>query len=288
MRNMSSRNGTATLTLPKNVTSPVSASNGYCMIGTEASENQPANSTKLIESSLPVCGKLNDAGTMTSGSCCCDSSTPALATSVRLDSMSTGSTMKRSPATKAVIRPLRVSAKISRARIGVSAATSPGSTQRLTSSDTPTYEIRNTCRRPSCSRLSVPAAVAAMANSPYGVSWTMNLVARESAALATCSRSSRYCLAVEANHRDAEDDGKQHHRRDDVVGERVERIRGNVEIDEVERRPPLDERRAEECRRFRVRKGQRHEHRVEETDQPERHEHGARAQAEPAGFGAPQ
>ena len=136
MRNMSRRNGTATLTLPKNVTSPVSASCGYWVIGTGESANHPANRTKLIERSLPVCGKLNDAGTMTSGSCCCISSRPERATSVRLASISTGSTMKRSPATNAVMRPSRVNAKMSRARMGVSAATRPGSTQRLTSSDT--------------------------------------------------------------------------------------------------------------------------------------------------------
>ena len=36
--------------------------------GTAASANQPANRMKLSDSSLPVCGKLNDAGTITSGS----------------------------------------------------------------------------------------------------------------------------------------------------------------------------------------------------------------------------
>ena len=62
IRNRSSRNGTATLRLPKNVTSPVSASRGYSASGTAASANHPANRMKLIDSSFPVWGKLNDAG----------------------------------------------------------------------------------------------------------------------------------------------------------------------------------------------------------------------------------
>ena len=44
--------------------------------------------------------------------------------------------MKRSPATNAVMSASRLSVKMSRIRIGVSAATSPGSTHRLTSSAT--------------------------------------------------------------------------------------------------------------------------------------------------------
>ena len=62
--------------------------------------------------------------------------------SVRLACMRPGSTMNRSPAMKAVISASRDSPRMSLARIGVSAATSPGSTHRLTSSATATYATR--------------------------------------------------------------------------------------------------------------------------------------------------
>ena len=91
---------------------------------------------KLIDSSFPVWGKLNEAGTMTSGRFASPPTPAPRSTSVRLDSISTGSTMKRSPATKAVMSASRLSEKMSRIRIGVSAATRPGSTHRLTSSAT--------------------------------------------------------------------------------------------------------------------------------------------------------
>ena len=45
--------------------------------GTIVSENQPANRTKLSDSSLPACGKLNDVGTITSGSDSSSGSSPA-------------------------------------------------------------------------------------------------------------------------------------------------------------------------------------------------------------------
>ena len=94
---------------------------------------------KLIDSSLPVWGKLNDAGTMTSGSVALPLDAGVWrASSVLLASVSAGSTTNRSPATTAVISESRVRLKISRARTGVSAATSPGSTHRLTSSATAT------------------------------------------------------------------------------------------------------------------------------------------------------
>ena len=88
-------------------------------------------------------------------------------------------------------------------------------------------------------------------------------------------------LALEADDRHAEDDREQHDRRHDVVRQRVERVRRDVEVDEVEGRAPLEERRAEERRRLHVRKRQRHEHREVKADDPERHQHGAGAQAEP-------
>ena len=67
MRKASSRKGTAAVRLPKKVSSPVAASTGYDVSGMSTLANQPANSTKLSDSSLPVCGKLNEAGTITSG-----------------------------------------------------------------------------------------------------------------------------------------------------------------------------------------------------------------------------
>ena len=89
---------------------------------------------KLIDSSLPLCGKLNDAGTMTSGSASVSrSASPCRPMSVLLASMSAGRTMKRSPATNAVISASRGALSTSPCGIGVSAATRPGSTQRLTS-----------------------------------------------------------------------------------------------------------------------------------------------------------
>ena len=58
--------------------------------------------------------------------------------SVRLACIRPGSTMKRSPAMNAVMSESRDSPSMSLARIGVSAATSPGSTHRLTSRATAT------------------------------------------------------------------------------------------------------------------------------------------------------
>ena len=81
---------------------------------------------------------------------------------------------------------------------------------------------------------------------------------------------------------DPEDDREEDDRRHDVVGQRIERVRRNIEIDEVEGRPALEERGAEERRRLGRREGQRHEHRERQAHDPERDQHGAGAQAEPA------
>ena len=89
-------------------------------------------------------------------------------------------------------------------------------------------------------------------------------------------------LALEADDRDPEDDREEDDRRHDVVGQRVERVGRNIEIDEVEGRPALEERGAEERRRLGRREGQRHEHRERQAHGPERHHDGAGAQAEPA------
>ena len=80
-----------------------------------ASANQPANRMKLRDSSLPVCGKLKEAGTMTSGRVAAPESASACRSiSVRLASMRVGSTMNRSPATNAVSSASRVSSKMFR------------------------------------------------------------------------------------------------------------------------------------------------------------------------------
>ena len=91
-------------------------------------------------------------------------------------------------------------------------------------------------------------------------------------------------FAVEADDGDAKDDREQHHGGHDVVRQRVEGIGRNVEVDEIERRPAFEERRAEERGRLDRRERQRHQHRVEQANRPERHEHGAGAQAQPPGF----
>jgi hypothetical protein len=93
---------------------------------------------KLIESSLAVWGKLNDAGTMTSGR----SARPLeagvwRASRVLHDSFSTGRTMNRSPATVAVISASR-SARRSRGPDRRQRGDEPGSTHRPTSSATAT------------------------------------------------------------------------------------------------------------------------------------------------------
>jgi hypothetical protein len=53
-------------------------------------------------------------------------------------------------------------------------------------------------------------------------------------------------LSLHADERHAHDHREEHDCGHDVVGQRVEGIRRDVEVDEVERRRPIDERRAEE------------------------------------------
>ena len=60
-------------------------------------------------------------------------------------------------------------------------------------------------------------------------------------------------LLFDADERHADDDREQHDRGDNVVGQRVEGVRGDVERNEVEGRALLDEGRAEERRRLRLR-----------------------------------
>ena len=81
----------------------------------------------------------------------------------------------------------------------------------------------------------MPAAVAASAKIPYGVSWTMKRVAAGDRRAGHAEHVEQHFLALDADQGNPEDDREQHDRRDDVVRERIERIRGNVEADEVER-----------------------------------------------------
>ena len=92
-------------------------------------------------------------------------------------------------------------------------------------------------------------------------------------------------LALEPDHGNPENDREEDHRRHDVVGERVERIRRYIQVDEVERRPALEERRAEECGGLDCRERQRHQQRERQSDEPERHEDGAGAKPEPPRVG---
>ena len=109
MRNRSNRNGTAAVRLPKNVSRPASASRGYSVTGTAASANHPANRMKLIDKSLPVWGKLNDVGTITSGNVLVVSSTNRCRSSSSLHAwMRIGRTMNKSAVMKAVMSASRV------------------------------------------------------------------------------------------------------------------------------------------------------------------------------------
>ena len=91
-------------------------------------------------------------------------------------------------------------------------------------------------------------------------------------------------LAFDADERDAQDDREQHDGRHHVVRERVERVRRDIEVDEVERRPPLDQGRAEERRRLDVREGQRNEEREHERKRPQADQHGTGAKAQRSRF----
>ena len=90
---------------------------------------------KLSDSSLPACGKLNETGTITSGPAAtmigglrrqCDATRPRRASRSLQPSISPGSTMNRSPATKATINESRRRPNRSRMRTSVKAAMSPG------------------------------------------------------------------------------------------------------------------------------------------------------------------
>ena len=206
MRNRSSRNGTAAFRLPKKVTSPDAASAGSASRARTTSANQPANSTKLIDSSLPLCGKLNDAGTMTSGSVGRrGAGQRAARCSVLLASISDGRTMKRSPATNAVSSGVACRCgALAVSGMGVSAATRPGSTQSAQQQRHGHVGQQVDLQAGELLELSVPAAVAAIANMPYGRQPATKRRRPRQCIAPRLSTSSSALLALDADQRHAE------------------------------------------------------------------------------------
>ena len=92
----------------------------------------------------------------------------------------------------------------------------------------------------------------------------------------------------DADQRDAEHEGEQHHGGHDVVRQRMKRVRRHVEIDEVERRPALDEARAEERRALNRGKRDRNQERERERHEPQAANHGRGSQAQRAELGGPE
>ena len=92
-------------------------------------------------------------------------------------------------------------------------------------------------------------------------------------------------LAFDADQRDAQNDGEEDHGGHDVVRQGIERVRGNVEIDEVERRPALDEARAEERGVLNRGKRQRDQEGERERHQPQTADHRRGSQAQRADLG---
>ena len=131
----------------------------------------------------------------------------------------------------------------------------------------------------SWSTSSVPAALAAMAKMPNGVSRTMKRATRAMAVLAVRSTSSSGCLCSHADEGQPGHHREQHHRRDDVVGQRVERVGRDVEIEEVEG-VAIGRRGTVEARGVDVGQGQREEEREPERRRPDRRQHRAGADGE--------
>jgi hypothetical protein len=85
-------------------------------------------------------------------------------------------------------------------------------------------------------------------------------------------------LPFHTDERHAHNDREQHDGGDDVVGHRVERVGGDIEGDEVERRGALDERCTEKRCVLDLGKGQGHEERKRQRHSPEAHDHRPDAQ----------
>ena len=76
-------------------------------------------------------------------------------------------------------------------------------------------------------------------------------------------------LALDADQRHAQQHREEDHGRDDAVGQGMEGIGRNVEVDEVERRGVLEQRGAEERRALGRREHQRDQAREDQRDDPE-------------------
>ena len=126
----------------------------------------------------------------------------------------------------------------------------------------------------------MPAALAAIANRPIRRQASDEARGRRDRVSRDVQDVEQALPLGDADQGDAENEGEQHHRRHDVVRQRVERVRGNVEVDEVERGPPLDEARAEERCVLHRRKRQRDQERERERQQPQPANHGRRPQAQ--------
>ena len=92
----------------------------------------------------------------------------------------------------------------------------------------------------------------------------------------------------DADQRDAQEQREEHHRRHHVVRQRIERIRRNVEADEVEGGATLQEARTEERGILDRREGQGDQEREGQRQDPQATNHGRRRRAEPPEFGPAQ
>ena len=94
--------------------------------------------------------------------------------------------------------------------------------------------------------------------------------------------------AFDADHGDAQNEGEEDDGRHDVVRQRVERVRGNVQVDEVEGGAPLDEARAEERGVLHRGKRQRDQERERQRHEPQAANHGRGSQAQRPELGGPE
>ena len=94
--------------------------------------------------------------------------------------------------------------------------------------------------------------------------------------------------ARDADDGDTQDEGEEHDRGNDVVRQRVERVRGNVQIDEVEGGPRLDQARAEERGVLDRGKRQRDQERERQRQDPQAADHGGGFQTQRLQLGRPE
>ena len=87
---------------------------------------------------------------------------------------------------------------------------------------------------------------------------------------------------------DAQNEGEQNHGRHDVVRQGIEWVRGNVQVDEVERGSPLDEARAEKRRALNRGKRQGDQECERERHEPQAANHRRGSQAQRPELGPPE